>query len=122
MGAREEHSHVARVSTGLFLSRSRLDRNHSCTHSTHVLAQVETVVWWTLATFLALASERAGLCGRKRVCQDRRWVPLCLGGVRTRASVWSDRGSILATVLLTIACPSVTTPGYVCSQHRKMDR
>ena len=118
MGAREEHSHVARVSTGLFLSRSRLDRNHSCTHSTHVLAQVETVVWWTLATFLALASERAGLCGRKRVCQDRRWVPLCLGGVRTRASVWSDRGSILATVLLTIACPSVTTPGYVCSQHR----
>jgi hypothetical protein len=101
MGAREEHSHVhahahvhvhvhvhvhahvhvhvARVSTGLFLSRSRLDRNHSCTHSTHVLAQVETVVWWTLATFLALSSERAGLCGRKRVCQDRRWVPLCLG-------------------------------------------
>ena len=122
MGAREEHSHVhahahvhvhvhvhvhahvhvhvARVSTGLFLSRSRLDRNHSCTHSTHVLAQVETVVWWTLATFLALSSERAGLCGRKRVCQDRRWVPLCLGGVRTRASVWSDRGSILATIRL----------------------
>ena len=64
MGAREEHSHVARASTWLFLSRSRLDRNHSCTHSTHVLALVETFAWWTLALFLELACERAGLCGR----------------------------------------------------------
>ena len=62
--AREEHSHVARASTRLFLSRSRLDRNHSCTHSTHVLALVETFAWWTLALFLELACERAGLCGR----------------------------------------------------------
>eukprot|EP00964_Phaeocystis_antarctica_P089387 scaffold57052_cov45-Phaeocystis_antarctica.AAC.1 len=41
--------------------------------------------------FLALACGRAGLCaGRKRACQDRRWV-LILGGVRARASVWSER-------------------------------
>jgi hypothetical protein len=71
-GAHEEHSHVARASTRLFLSRSRLDRSHSCTHSTHVLALVETFAWWTFGMFLALACERAGLCGRKRVCQDRR--------------------------------------------------
>ena len=90
-GAHEEHSHVARASTRLFLSRSRLDRNHSCTHSTHVLALVETFAWWTFGMFLALACERAGLCGRKRVCQDRRWVLIILGGVRARASVWSDR-------------------------------
>ena len=64
MGAREEHSHVARASTWLFLSRSRLDRNHSCTHSTLVLALVETFAWWTFGMFLALACERAGLCGR----------------------------------------------------------
>ena len=63
-GAHEEHSHVARASTRLFLSRSRLDRNHSCTHSTLVLALVETFAWWTFGMFLALACERAGLCGR----------------------------------------------------------
>ena len=63
-GAHEEHSHVARASTRLFLSRSRLDRSHSCTHSTHVLALVETFAWWTFGMFLALACERAGLCGR----------------------------------------------------------
>jgi len=85
------HAHVALANTRLFLSRSRLDRNHSCTHSTHVLALVETFAWWTFGMFLALACERAGLCGRKRVCQDRRWVLIILGGVRVRASVWSDR-------------------------------
>ena len=37
------------------------------------------------------ACERAGLCRRTRVCQDRRWVLIILGGVRARASVWSDR-------------------------------
>ena len=89
--ARGALRHVARASTRLFLSRSRLDRNHSCTHSTHVLALVETFAWWTFGMFLALACERAGLCGRKRVCQDRRWVLIILGGVRARASVWSDR-------------------------------
>ena len=90
MGAREEHSHVARASTRLFLSRSRLDRNHSCTHSTHVLALVETFAWWNLACFWRWR-ERTGLCRRNRVCQDRRWVLIILGGVRVRASVWSDR-------------------------------
>eukprot|EP00964_Phaeocystis_antarctica_P062851 scaffold37696_cov31-Phaeocystis_antarctica.AAC.1 len=45
------HAHVALANTRLFLSRSRLDRNHSCTHSTHVLALVETFAWWSLACF-----------------------------------------------------------------------
>ena len=75
MGAHEEHSHVAHVSTRLFLRRSRLDRNHSCTHSTHVLARGRDVWLVDFGTFLALACERAGLCGRKRVRQERRWVP-----------------------------------------------
>ena len=90
MGAREERSHVAHISTELFLSRSRLDRNHSCTHSTHVLARGRDVWLVDFGTFLALACERAGLCRRNRVCQDRRWVLIILGGVRVRASVWLD--------------------------------
>ena len=87
MGAREEHSHVARASTRLFLSRSRLDRNHSCTHSTHVLALVETFAWWTFGMFLALACERAGLWSlrKKTRGQDRRWVLIILSRVRAQA-------------------------------------
>ena len=57
MGAREERSHVAHISTELFLSRSRLDRNHSCTHSTHVLARGRDVWLVDFGTFLALACD-----------------------------------------------------------------
>ena len=79
MGAREEHSHVARASTWLFLSRSRLDRNHSCTHSTHVLALVETFAWWTLACFWrwrvnALDSAEENGCARTAVWCSSSWA------------------------------------------------
>ena len=79
MGAREEHSHVARASTWLFLSRSRLDRNHSCTHSTLVLALVETFAWWTLACFWrwrvnALDSAEENGCARTAVGCSSSWA------------------------------------------------
>ena len=60
--------------------------------------------------FLALACERAGLCRRNRVCQDRRWVLIILGGVR--ASVWSDRtGRFEQLVLLTMHVLLSPLPG-----------
>ena len=141
MGAREEHSHVARASTWLFLSRSRLDRNHSCTHSTLVLALVETFAWWTLACFWrwrvnALDSAEENGCARTAVGCSSSWV-----GCASEHPLVGPDGTILATCPITCpsgyhiaacacacacACPSVTTTGYhilaketSCNLHAK---
>ena len=98
MGAREEHSHVARASTWLFLSRSRLDRNHSCTHSTHVLALVETFAWWTLACFWPWRGNSAedNGCATTAVGCSSSWAECA-------PELVGPHGSILAVC---VACPS----------------
>ena len=70
---------------------------------------------------LRLVCHQSRLCRKERVCQKRAGELYNLGaGGETSRHAAGRRGTILAIVLLSIACTSVTNTWYIYNRKKKL--